>query len=362
VRAGPLLASLLLLASCGREEAPAPPPAAAFLPAPAQAAEAARVGFPAEMTNDLGMRFAICPIGWFPMGSGEGQDPHEVRLVVPHFMGRRAVTNAQVRAWRPDWTGSPDDAPALGLSHDDAVAFAAWLTEREKPVRYRLPTEAEWEHSAVADGTPPPATGPNAWGIDGLRDGASEWVLDRFAPLPLWGVTNPEGADHGDDYVLRGGPLGTHGRRGLRRDASDTGVGFRLVRLVGYGEPDHGAYACTFVTIDPTGKDGPVEKTGYHLRLIAVIDRLTSRQMGRPLRWEDLPGDSPFPTRIVPGRYYVYAWRLKDGQEIRGEEHKFDALDGDLVCHVPVPYEDQELGPPPNPALLREGGKPREYR
>jgi formylglycine-generating enzyme required for sulfatase activity len=46
--------------------------------------------------------------------------------------------------------------PAVCVSHDDAVAYAQWLSQRSGQ-RYRLPTQAEWQHAARGAGEGAPA-------------------------------------------------------------------------------------------------------------------------------------------------------------------------------------------------------------
>jgi formylglycine-generating enzyme required for sulfatase activity len=50
-------------------------------------------------------------------------------------------------SWRnPGWK-TADVQPVAMVSHNDAQAFAEWLTAKEK-LPYKLPTEAQWEYAA----------------------------------------------------------------------------------------------------------------------------------------------------------------------------------------------------------------------
>ena len=84
--------------------------------------------------------------------------------------------------------------PVICVSYLGAQAFCAWLSEKSGR-KFRLPSEAEWEAAARADGTPPdfaatawtsetsggPRTHPigskaaNAWGFHDLFGNVAEW-------------------------------------------------------------------------------------------------------------------------------------------------------------------------------------------
>ena len=61
------------------------------------------------------------------------------------------------------------NAPIIGVSWHDAVAFCNWLNEQQKVYVYRLPTEAEWEYACKAGTT-------TKWSF-----GDDEKALDKYA-------------------------------------------------------------------------------------------------------------------------------------------------------------------------------------
>ncbi len=129
-----------------------------------------------------------------------------------------------------------DDEAAVFINYDEATAFCAWLSVREK-VNYRLPTEAEWEYVCRAgsftnyntgDKLPAAyqknqetswATQPvalkvaqlpaNAWGAHDMHGNVEEWCYDWYGPYTARAQTNPVGAPSGLFRVTRGGSQGT---------------------------------------------------------------------------------------------------------------------------------------------------------
>lgn len=182
----------------------------------------------------------------------------------------------------PGFDQSPDH-PVVNVSWNDALAMAAWLTEKEG-VRYRLPTEAEWEYACLANQQKrysqsnhpddlsgigntfdqeaasawSPAdelaldesdgfvfTGPvgsyeaNAFGVKDMLGNVSEWVADGYDPHYYYHslLTDPQGSEMNVDRVHRGGAWNTSSldaRCASRSHAAPSGrhptLGFRLVR------------------------------------------------------------------------------------------------------------------------------------
>ena len=148
----------------------------------------ATVEYAAEFTENVaGISFIMRNIksGTFKMGSSDSEassdeTPHTVRLTTNFSLGKTEVTVAQYLKFcdetnsnYPEWlekgnknninTGSnkhykdqgyrlnTDNLPIVGVSWENAVAYCDWLSKRTGK-KYRLPTEAEWEYAAKANG------------------------------------------------------------------------------------------------------------------------------------------------------------------------------------------------------------------
>ncbi|WP_292992926.1 formylglycine-generating enzyme family protein [Nitrosomonas sp.] len=186
-------------------------------------------------------------------------------------------------SWRNAGFVQGDDHPVLNVTWNDAVAMAKWLSEKEG-VKYRLPTEAEWEyacragtrtryasgddaeslltianifdadakaywarwaeftlsgHDNFAFTAPVGSFAPNAWGFYDMHGNVWEWVSDWYADdyYARSPVDDPQGPDDGIVRVRRGGSWHTwslYARSSYRNWISPNSryalVGIRLVR------------------------------------------------------------------------------------------------------------------------------------
>jgi len=211
-------------------------------------------------TNALGMRLVNVPAGEFIMGCTKEEvqevlEKHrgdrvagvlvpaetprrKVRISQDFFIGAYEVTQKQYEnaIGKNPAKHKGADRPVECVSWHQAIAFCEWLNmnDKTKParLRYRLPTEAEWEHACRAGtttsfyfgenasdlnehawhkgnsgGTTHEVGGklPNPLGLYDMCGNVWEWCLDWHGKYPTEDGTDPTGAASGRERIQRGG-------------------------------------------------------------------------------------------------------------------------------------------------------------
>jgi formylglycine-generating enzyme required for sulfatase activity len=196
------------------------------------------------------MRLVALEPGTFTMGSpatefGRGDDEtrHPVTFTRKIYLGQHEVTQAewkQVMGVNPSRFVECARCPVETVDFFQVNAFLSRLNAGNAAMRYRLPTEAEWEYACRAgtatafstgrsisteqanyDGrfpysggsqggtrgatTPVGSYPSNAWGLFDMHGNVWEWTADWYGEYPAGPATDPDGPPKGKKRVIRGG-------------------------------------------------------------------------------------------------------------------------------------------------------------
>lgn len=203
---------------------------------------ATKNNIPLEYTNELGMKFTLVPPGLYLIGSPQNEKSrnkietqHLVTLTKGYFVG---VTEVTQKEWNQISKENPskfkeDLLPVEHVLFEDAAKFAKDYSN-EGVIKYRLPTEAEWEIACRA-GSETPFNGaaplqdlgwfhdnaenkphavatklPNAFGIYDMHGNVWEWTSDTSAEYPDGSQIDPKISNTGGgNRVKRGGSFAT---------------------------------------------------------------------------------------------------------------------------------------------------------
>lgn len=195
-----------------------------------------------EATFGGGITMVYIPEGEITIGSpvreGDADEHPSHRVYLAGFwIGKTEVTFRQFDLFCAD-TGREkaadegwgrEDRPVIYVSWNDAMEYCAWL-EKRTGLRFRLPSEAEWEKAARDrypwGGTPPTPDlanfnkehmmtrpvgsypkGASPYGILDLAGNVWEWTIDWYDPDFYQDSPreNPQGPEEGSERVVRGG-------------------------------------------------------------------------------------------------------------------------------------------------------------
>ena len=235
--------------------------------------------------NPMGMSFVYIPAGTFEMGSPDDEFRrdkderlHKVTITQGFYMQATEMTQRQwvkLMDKNPSHFGDREHRgyPVENVTWVEVQEFIDKLNDRQDVVRYRLPTEAEWEYACRAGTStafyngdvpkseegeegysrilnevawyhhnseqtthPVALKKPNNWGLYDMHGNVWEWCSDWVSEYPVTPCVDPQGPEDGHARIRRGGswshfPMFCRAANRSWHDPHDStaDTGFRLV-------------------------------------------------------------------------------------------------------------------------------------
>ncbi|OQA91521.1 MAG: Serine/threonine-protein kinase pkn1 [Elusimicrobia bacterium ADurb.Bin231] len=236
-----------------------------------------------DIGSDANIVMVFIPAGEFDMGSpleelkrDKDEAQHHIKHTKPFYIGKFEVTQMQYRVIMNDNPSKfgGDNLPVENVNWYEAARFIKKLNDKTG-LKFRLPTEAQWEYACRAgtttafntgttidsdfanyDATAPYADGiigkelkrtnkvgsypPNAFGLHDMHGNVWEWCSDiydddYYKVTPAFDPQGPQD-DEGGDRVIRGGAWNEKAHKCRSADRNNRGpktnqpiIGFRLV-------------------------------------------------------------------------------------------------------------------------------------
>ena len=223
------------------------------------------------------MEFVKIPKGKFKFGSYNGdfdeKPEREITIKNDFLIGKYEVTIGEymefareTKSHYPEWYGKDlaryrnmclkANCPIIGVSWEDATAFAKWLSKRNSK-KYRLPTEFEWEYVAKGDLNldygflygklndyswyAETSNGhthrvglkkPNLFGVYDMHGNVWELCQNSYHVNYMDMSRDAYKVMRGGDWRTRKYYLRSSNRAKYRQDKKSNGIGFRLVEEI----------------------------------------------------------------------------------------------------------------------------------
>ena len=301
--------------------------------------------------------FRWCPPGEFIMGTPspnariENETQHRVTFTRGFWMAETETTQEL-------WQAVMGDNPSFHKGDDQLpVEQVSWLDCREfvkriqsfapEGMKFKLPSEAQWEYACRAGTKTAYAFGDNLdqeqanfegdgtksvgcydgnnWGLKDMHGNVWEWCEDWYGEYPSDAVSDPLGAKKGVGRVVRGG--------GWRMDASGCRSAFRDASPPDYAYISFG-FRLELVAESEESLAESLEDENANLRAMHA-ESAQKRQAGET-KSVNIAGTETVFHWCPPGEFMMGKPGSTPDQNISNSCHKVTLTRGFWICEIPV--------------------------